>query len=387
MLNEREEENKIDFFSIETDLGVQHTEILDDDFANPKTKVELEDVTKVEPEEKKKTKQAATPKAEEEEEEVQLTEDDLLDDDGEVEVPKTKVKATPVAEEVEEPEEDNNFFAVFGNGLVKLGEFEEVEEDFQWTEETFLEKFKEEKLKGANDIVGHIISQRGEEYADFFDKVFIKGVSPKEYLESYTTQTSIESLKLEDSPANQERVVHAYYHKLGWEDDEINEHIEMLKTSMKLESESKKFQTRLVGLEQKNREALAAKAEAETQAKLEAKRNFEKAIASNLKEALTKKEIDGLPISKKEVDEIFHYVTAETYEVTKTGETLTQFDYDILELKKDPKLFLKLAKMVKSKLNLDPVKKKAVTEESNFLFNKIKTERKQKSQNEDPFLK
>ena len=59
----------------------------------------------------------------------------------------------------------------------------------------------------------------------------------------------------------------------------------------------------------------------------------------------------------QEANELFLYATKPAYRVPATGQELSEFDKSFMELKKDPKKFIKLVKLVKNGLEIkDAVK-------------------------------
>ena len=97
------------------------------------------------------------------------------------------------------------------------------------------------------------------------------------------------------------------------------------------------------------------------------------------------KEIDGIPFSLKEAKELLEYATKPVYEHTQTKEKLSEFDKALLEVKKDPKQYIKLVKLIKNGLNIkSAVEKKAseITKDGFDFFGKKATPTATK----DPFL-
>jgi hypothetical protein len=89
----------------------------------------------------------------------------------------------PSNEETDEEEPEVSRFGALANDLFKLGVFskDDEEEDVAIsTPEEFLERFQEEKKKGAIEVVNNFIGQFGEDYQQAFEAIFVKGVDPKE---------------------------------------------------------------------------------------------------------------------------------------------------------------------------------------------------------------
>jgi hypothetical protein len=117
---------------------------------------------------------------------------DFLSDDDEEEddAPAAKTPAAKAPEataddsDADDDEPQGTQFTALANDLYKLGVFTaDDDEDPQpvSTAEEFLERFNEEKKKGASEMVQNFIAQFGEDYQEAFDAIFVKGVNPKEY--------------------------------------------------------------------------------------------------------------------------------------------------------------------------------------------------------------
>ncbi len=117
----------------------------------------------------------------------------------------------PAEEETgdEEGEEQVSQFTALSRDLFKLGVFsqDDDEEDVDIsTPEAFLERFQNEKKKGAVEMVQNFIGQFGEDYQQAFEAVFVKGVSPKEYFGTYNNVVSFSEMDLSQEN-NQVRVI------------------------------------------------------------------------------------------------------------------------------------------------------------------------------------
>lgn len=266
-------------------------------------------------------------------------------------------------------------FTTLGRDLLRLGVFQKNSEDeneenlsFKSGEE-FLERFNLEKKKGAVNILENFLSQFGEDYKKMFDAVFVNGVKPEEYLNSFTKIESIKSIDLTDE-SNQERVVRAYYKGLKWDDQKIENRLTKLKDYGDLEEEAKTYHQVLLD---KETEAAAAKEQAEVAKKTEeknkelaTKKSYQRILAEKFKE----KEFDGLPLAtQKDVEDALEYLSEKKYKLA-SGELLSEFDKDLLELNRpeNHELKVKLGLLLKKKLDLTTIKKTAVSKKSDELF-------------------
>ena len=111
--------------------------------------------------------------------------DDPDDNDDDAPIVSKPVKSTEADSDDDEPQ--GTQFSALANDLYKLGVFTSDDDDQEpvTTAEEFLERFNSEKKKGANEIVENFIGQFGEDYQEAFDAIFVKGVNPKDYFNTY----------------------------------------------------------------------------------------------------------------------------------------------------------------------------------------------------------
>lgn len=299
-------------------------------------------------------------------------------------------KETPPQIDVDE----NTIFSQLGEGLSKLGvlSLPEDSKDFQWNQESFIERLEAAKLEGAENIVQDYLQavENGEELfkALFIDKVPIESFA--NYTKSIIDYSSIDVSENagDNREKNQTRVVRDYLKTLGQEDEEINSQIEYLKDTDKIGAFSEKYKAKLVERSIKERENAVLQAKTLEQQKIKEKETFLSSMATELRAAVKNKELDGFPISEKEANELFVYSTKPVWKIPSTGQELSDFDKALMELRKDPKAFIKLAKLVKNGLDIKDAVKTQSTKENNKIFNNLKQAAKVSgAKDEDPFLK
>ena len=86
-------------------------------------------------------------------------------------------------------------------------------------------------------------------------------------------------------------------------------------------------------------------------------------------EKLKAQEIDGIPLTQKDSEEVLNYLTEKKYKLA-SGELLSEFDKDILELNRpeNHELKIKLGLLLRKKLDLTSVKKTTISKKSDALF-------------------
>lgn len=319
---------------------------------------------------------------------------------GDEELPLPKKKTPPPVEEEEEEEEVNlendeeegeeNYFEVFANGLAKAGMLNiDENEDIEWNEQTFLAKMNETIEDKAWTQLEQLATETyGEAGVQMIEDIFINKVPVQEYLQKFSNEQIVENVDL-SVEANQERVFRLYLAKTGMDEEEIQDQLNYARDNDRLEAYSQKYHTKLVEKMQQERAALAQESEARVQAVRQKEEEREELYAGVLDKAIASGAIEGYPINEQAANELFDFVLSKPH-VLPNGQRISEFEYKLAKMRQeDPSKFLAVAKLVQSNLDLSPVKRKAVTDETNSLFNNLKTKSKKSSpsnkSNEDAF--
>lgn len=385
MANELETPSFGNFSIVDSmEMGAGNQALLNDLLSPETVTTKTEDVTKITPPDKKKVEKVPEVKKEkekEEEEEVPEEEIDILAaleekvDEGNDQPEKDK---TPKEKEegAEEPVSDNKFSAL-SKDLFKLGVFskDEGEEDLEINSpEEFLERFNYEKKKGAIETIDNFIGQFGEEYQEAFDAIFVKGVSPKEYFGTYNKIEDFASLDLKDE-MNQIAVIKQGLLDQGFEPDKIAAKIEKIKNYGDLEDEATAIHQVLVKKEAAKLAQIKQDSENKLQQFAAIKQQYIKNVNTILQDKLKSKEFDGIPLNPKLATELQDFLITDKYK-TPTGETLTEFDKSILELKrpenheKKVKIAL-LLKLIEKDPTLSTIQRTGITKKTDTLFGEL----------------
>ena len=280
-------------------------------------------------------------------------------------------------EEQEEGDEQVSQFTALSRDLFKLGVFskDEDEEDVNIsTPEEFLERFNNEKKKGAVEMVQSFIGQFGEDYQQAFDAIFVKGVNPKDYFGTYNNVVSFAEMDLSQEN-NQVRVIKQALADQGFETEDIDTEVERLKNYGDLESVATKHHKVLVKKEAQKLAQMEQVAEQELQQKQAIKNQYITNVQQVLQDKLKSKEFDGIPINPKLANELQDFLLVDKYK-TAGGETLTDFDRTILELKRPENHATKvkvalLLKILEKDPTLSTIQKTGVSKKSNELFGEV----------------
>ena len=219
------------------------------------------------------------------------------------------------ADEEQPAEEDSTQFGALAKDLFKLGVFskDEEEEDVNIsTPEEFLERFQNEKKKGAVEMVQSFIGQFGEDYQQAFDAIFVKGVNPKEYFGTYNNVVSFAEMDLSQEN-NQVAVIKQALADQGFEPEDVNTEVERLKNYGDLESVATKHHKVLVKKEAQKLQQMEQKAEQELQQRQAIKNQYISNVQQVLQDKLKTKEFDGIPINPKLAGELQDFLLVDKY--------------------------------------------------------------------------
>ena len=303
----------------------------------------------------------------------------LEDSEEDEELPTPTKAKSPEEVSQEEPDSpDGNQFSALANDLFKLGVFtkdEEEEDDVAIsTPEEFLERFQTEKKKGASEIVENFIGQFGEDYQKAFEAIFVKGADPKEYFSTYNNVVSFAEMDL-SSTDNQIKVVRQTLTDQGFDEEDIDTEVERLQNYGDLENVATKYHKVLVKKEAQKLQKIEEQAAVQLQQKQAVRNQYINNVQNILQEKLKTKEFDGIPLSPKTASELQDFLLVDKYK-TVSGETLTDFDKAILELKRPENHEQKvkvalLLKILEKDPTLSTIQKTGVTKKSNQLFTEV----------------
>lgn len=302
------------------------------------------------------------------------------DEDDDTPAPVSKPAKTASLDNEEESGDDGapegTQFSALANDLYKLGVFTSDDDDQEPvnTAEEFLERFNEEKKKGASEIVQNFIGQFGEDYQEAFDAIFVKGVDPKDYFTTYNNVVGFAEMDLSDE-TNQEKIMKQALINQGFDAEDVVTEIERLKNYGDLESVATKHHKVLVKKEASKLQDLEAKSEQELQQKAQVRNQYINNVQSILNDKVKAKEFDGIPINPKLAGELQDFLLVDKWK-TPSGETLTDFDRAILDLKRPENHAQKvkiglLLKMLEKDPTLSTIQRSGVTKKSDQLFGEV----------------
>lgn len=232
----------------------------------------------------------------------------------------------------------------------------EIGVDPNLTPQEFLKMYEVNQKKALNEAVENFLGQFGDDYREMFDAVFVNGVDPKEYLNTFTKLSDISTLDMTKEP-DAEKVYREYFRRQGFPEDKIEAKVQKAKTNGDLEDDSTEFQKILIEQDAKTLENITKEKEQKTQNEKRSKQLLLQNVNKTLSEKLKEKEYDGIPLTDQIALSARDFLTTEKYKL-KTGETITEFDRQILELKRPENhaLLVKVGLLLMNKMDLSKIK-------------------------------
>jgi hypothetical protein len=308
-----------------------------------------------------------------------------LDDDSESSNDDNEPEPDPI--DTNDDTEDVNYYEAFGKGLLRSGHFdlgEDVDpEQVEWTEDSFLEMMsttiENKAWKQLEDIATEAYGQEGLE---LIKDLFINKVPVQTYLAKYNEQLSLENVDLSD-PRNQEAIFREYLTRTGLDNEEVEEQLDYAIKTSKLETFSEKYYAKLLDRTRQEKETLAAQSAQRTKDAQERENVRQQSYVKTLEGAIKQGDINGYPINQNEASALFDYVTDRTYQLPN-GQKISEFEFTLAKMRQEePQKFLAVARLVQADLDLSPIKKKGVSEETNSIFKELQNKSK-KGQKTEP---
>lgn len=308
---------------------------------------------------------------------------------------KSKEKKVETSNDDDSDDDDSstNYFEVLGENLTKLGIFQKDEDDdeedeLEWNQDTFLQKFEDNTKRVANNLIEEAFGKYGPEYSDFLWKVAMEGVNPEEYFMAMRNQNIVDNFDLEQEE-NQERIVFEYFRLLEPDRDlqDIQEEIHDLRDLNKLDKKAEQARAKLSKHFDAKKQLEVEQAKRKQYEQEVAKQRFVSTVQQTIKGAVTQGHIDNIPFDSKDESALVSYLTETPYR-TNDGRPVTEMYKDFIEAQQNPESLLKLAKFLRSGLKVDTAIKKAVKREreNNWNFNVGKKDSKKQVGGKNRFL-
>jgi hypothetical protein len=174
---------------------------------------------------------------------------------------------------------------------------------------------------------------------------------------------------------NQVAVIRQALTDQGFDKEDVDTEVERLKNYGDLENVATKHHKVLVKKETAKLQQMEQQKESQLQQQQAIKQQYYQNVNQVLQDKLKAKEFDGIPINPKLAGELQDFLVTDKYK-TNSGETLTDFDKTILELKRPEnhatkvKLAL-IMKIMEKDPTLSTIQKTGITKKSNELFGEV----------------
>ena len=223
-------------------------------------------------------------------------------------------------------------------------------------------------------MVQNFIGQFGEDYQQAFEAIFVKGVNPQEYFGTYNQVVNFAEMDLADEN-NQVKVIKQALSDQGFDHEDVESEVERLRNYGDLESVATKHHKVLVKKEAQKLNQMEAKAEQELQQKATIRNQYIQNVQGILGEKLKSKEFDGIPLNPKLASELQDFLLVDKWK-TASGETLSDFDRTILDLKRPENHAMKvkvglLLKILEKDPTLSTIQKSGVSKKTDQLFGEV----------------
>jgi len=212
------------------------------------------------------------------------------------------------------------------------------------------------------------------QYINNVQTILQEKVKAKEFDGVYNQVVSFAEMDL-SSEDNQVKVVRQALLDQGFEAEDVESEIERFKNYGDLENVAAKHHKVLVKKEASKLGQMEAKAEQELQQKQAIRNQYINNVQTILQEKVKAKEFDGIPINPKLATELQDFLLVDKWK-TPSGETLTDFDRAILDMKRPENHAMKvklglLMKMLEKDPTLSTIQRTGVTKKSNELFGEV----------------
>jgi hypothetical protein len=290
---------------------------------------------------------------------------------------KNQLKTPAASPQASAPLEEDNIYATLNEDLIKAGIFTESEDPIA-DSKTFKEKFIQEMNRGANVIVDQFLGQHGQEYREAFDAIFVQGVAPATY---YALREQIDDFENLDitREENQEKVLRTFYQSKGFSSEKINAKITKIKDYGDLEEDAQQVHEVLLKEQKQKLEEQKEIAQQEAYRREQNRLNYRTAVQEILQEKMKAKSFEGIPLTTDLAQKIYTNLTQDAFKLPN-NRVITAFEKDIMELDM-PQNFekkVKLALLMENGFDFSVIKRAAIKEETNDLFEGLERKKKKK---------
>lgn len=235
----------------------------------------------------------------------------------------------------------------------------DIPEDEEVTEEKFFEYHDQEVEARVDEALEGLFEGMDEDAAAFI-KYKKEGGDTKSFFEVYKKSNSLPEGDLTEE-SYQEKISRYYFKNVEELDEEdINDKIEWLKDSGKLEKYSQKYDTKVKEISKKEQEDLQKRVKEQTKAQEKARQEFVDSVQKTLEET---DEVNNFKFTPKDKKELKAFITKPSVKVGK-NQFMTGMQSKLQEAVKDPQKMILLAKLLKNDFDISDVVTKEITRET-----------------------
>jgi len=257
--------------------------------------------------------------------------------------------------------DDEKFFNVLAKGMKDKGVLSSVEipKDTDLTEDDFVKLYEDE--------IDNRISETFEGFFEELDndaKAFLRhkrdGGSTQSFFNVLKDSSNMPKGDLDD--ISFQKLVAKHYLKTVEELDpeDVDDKIEWLEETGKLEKYSEKYDKKLKAIDAKQKKTLEAQRKADLKAQEDSAKAFIKDIKTTLKET---DNVMNFSITKSDKKELVNYITKPEVKVGK-NRYVTGLQDGLKKIMKDNKKLILLAKLIKSDFDTSSIETKAETKKT-----------------------
>jgi hypothetical protein len=269
--------------------------------------------------------------------------------------------------------------SAFGKELYDIGiltDEEQQEPELITSPEQLVEKLKQEKQRGAVQILENILSNFGPEYRQAFDAIYLEGVRPSDYFGQVEQIAALQDLDLSNIE-NQRQVLRTHYQSLGWDAAKISAKIEKLENYQDIEEEARDVHAVLIAREKQGLEQKTVERKQELARKASLEQQQQQAISRIIAEKTKAKDFDGIPFDDKTARLLSGYMLEKKWQLGENQ--ISDFEKEILDLARPENRDLQvkialLMHLLKTDPTLGRLQKKAVTKETEKIFSFLQRE-------------
>lgn len=249
--------------------------------------------------------------------------------------------------------DDKQFFKTLATELKSAGIFQNVEikDNDEIDQDKFIELQDAEVEARVDEAFESFFSELDDDGKRFL-KFKKEGGDTKKFFDILKMGATRPTGDISDKKVQENIVRHYLSAYENTDDSDINDRIEWLESTGKLEKFAKAYDEKMKKVETERLKELQDLEEARKVDKENARKAFVEKLGSTLKE---KDDVNGIPINKKDKEELVGYITKPVIKIAP-NRFITQFQNDLREATGDHETLLILAKLIKSKFDLKDIK-------------------------------